>query len=66
MPEWSGDDHRARFRGPNTHCRGFINDGGLILWPGGAKMDTLRGKMIRIRLNMKDCRLFTFEARPPQ
>ena len=44
----------------------MTNDGGLILWPGGAKMDSLKGKTIRIRFNLKDCRLYTFEARPPK
>lgn len=45
----------------------FFFDDALIghrhLWPEDRRMDSLKGRTIRIRFNIKDARLFTFEAK---
>ena len=60
-PAVSGDAERLDPPPPPGHT--LRPDAPDARWPGGAKMDSLKGKTIRIRFNLKDCRFYTFEAR---
>lgn len=59
LPEWSGD-RKAVFHW-NTHMRCAIHDG-AVKWPNDRSLDTLRGRVIRLRFLMKHARLFTIAA----